>query len=223
MIRTTSVATPAFVGLWLASSLIGLASTPELEYFQRFTLNDGKPFVLEFRCATVSSFIPPGGLTLTNVSATGGRRLSAHVNAASTNHYLLLEDGESFVAVRSLMPLELGFHRNAEFGAEGWSSNIAWSLGPDGQLTSEPGGTGLHGGDPWASNDPKRRPFPDLDALLNYGIEAMPGSVVWQGNRFTAISRWTGRHDLVGELTVSNGVPARAWYENGTGFRTVVR
>jgi hypothetical protein len=192
--------------LALASDLSLAADVGPETYFKTFCAAMPRKLAVRLDC-----YIDNGS----SRTAAPNASIGFFVPRTNLTHEALVLDGQRFAAVQSQMPLESGFQRGAFFQAYGNSTDGTWELNNEGQVVLD--------------QKPASKPdlsetlsaYGGLRRLLGLGIKARPGSLTWNGNRFRGIedvygsTRLTPR-DIVGEMEVSNGVPATATYALGT-------
>ena len=169
-------------------------------------------------------FGPLDDLIITNSMGT-------HTIPRVTHYYISFTRlGTNATVARSMAPLENGFQFGFLFSAAGVFMATNWTLSPVGQL---------HYDIPTATRASKEtgsepleqiRGYNELQLLLTLGIEVQAGSVAWVGNHFKGDFkidpnlRPADRHKwpVVGELTLSNGMPAHVSYHIGKSARREV-
>ncbi len=205
--------------LWINLSR---ASDDPLAYFKELSVSRPTNFVVAFTVQHTLLF--NGKQTALAISVQDNKLKTVELPKPAEFHLEFIRSGDNFAVVRSGLPLEMGFQREAQFYGRGMLSNVTWSLIPSCQIQYHVDQTNTA----LALEDTLSR-FDDLNDVLSLGI-SRGGPLSWSGMTFKGEARrelFRPTKDLptaeiAGELAVSNGLPASATYHRVNSDNTTM-
>ena len=209
--------------LLIASSFRLCAAEGSWAFFKAFT-ESSRPTNLLVQFTVEAAFSLNGTLKGFAFKIVNGEDKTRMLDKPPVNHVQFIVSDENYVAVRSSLPMEMGFKRSALFSGRGMSSDKVWSLIPSGQIHCESAPA-----DVTQAVEDFFFAFQDIRAVLNLGI-AKNGPLSWSGTKFQGKLLDLGKSQqpanpapFVGEMLLSNGLPAVVTYEESNSpISTVV-
>ncbi len=213
----------AIIVLLIAGSFRLCAAEGDWAFFKEFT-ESSRPTNLLLQFTVEASFSLNGALKGFAFKVVDGEGKSVMLDKPPVKHVQFIVSYKSFAAVRSSLPMEMGFQRSALFSGSGMSSDKFWNLIPSGQIHYQSAPA-----DVTRAVEDSFFAFQDIRAVLNLGI-SKNGPLSWSGTKFQGKLLDLGKAQqpatpapFVGELTLSNGLPAVVTYEESNSpISTVV-
>lgn len=192
-------------------------------FFKEFT-ESTRPTNLLVRFTVENAFSVNGALKGFAFKIVNGEDKTVMLDKPPVRNVQFIVGDENFVAVRSGLPMEMGFQRSALFSARGMSSNKVWTLIPSGQIQYKSAPPDIT-----QAVEDSFYAFQEIRAVLNLGI-AKNGPISWSGTKFQGKLLDLGKAQqpanpaaFVGKMMLSNGMPAFVTYEESNSpISTVV-